>query len=438
MFITRKSLPRRTFLRGVGVTVALPLLDSMVPALTALGRSAARPRRRFGAVYIPNGVIMDKWTPQGGRDFELTPILKPLEPFREHLTVVSNLSRVDDGTLNDHTASQASWLAGVLPKRTEAEDVRLGVTIDQIIARQIGQDSLFPSLEVATENFTGYIGACTPGYSCAYMNTISWTSPTTPLPMEVNPRVLFERLFGGSGTLAQRLRSMKEDRSILDSITEDAEELQRGLPAHDRVRVGEYLDTVREIERRIQRAEGQSRSQLTGLDAPVGVPEAFDEHVGLLFDLLVIAYQADLSAVFTFLMAREASNRAYPQIGVPEPHHLVSHHGNKPDKIAEHAKINTYHVMQLAKFVEKLRATPDGDGSLLDHSAILYGSGMSNGNQHSGEPLPLLVIGGAAGPGNRHLELPAHTSMANFLLGMVGKFDVPVEAVGDSNGRVEL
>jgi len=438
MIITKKHLPRRTFLRGVAVTVALPLLDSMVPALTALARTSANPRRRFGAIYVPNGVIMDKWTPAGGGDFQFTPILKPLEPFRDHLTVISNLSRVDDGKLNDHTASQASWLSGVIPKRTEAEDVHLGVTIDQIIARQIGQDSPFPSIEVATEDFSGYIGACTPGYSCAYMNTISWTSPTTPLPMEINPRVLFERLFGGAGTEAQRLASRKEDRSILDSIRDDAEDLQRGLPVHDRLRVGEYLDTIREIERRLQAAEGQGRTQLTSIDTPVGVPETFDEHVGLLFDLLAIAYQADLTSVFTFLMAREASNKAYPQIGVPEPHHLVSHHGNKPEKIAEHAKINTYHVQQLAKFVEKLRTTPDGDGSLLDHSAILYGSGMSNGNQHSGEPLPLLMIGGAAGRGNRHLELPARTSMANFLLGIVGKFDVPVDKVGDSHGRVEL
>ena len=438
MVITKKSLPRRTFLRGVGVTVALPLLDAMVPALTAIGKSAASPRRRFGAVYIPNGAIMDLWTPKGGPALEFTPILKPLEPFRDHVTVVSNLSRVDDGKLNDHTASQASWLAGVLPKRTEAEDVRLGVTLDQAIARQTGQDSPFPSLEVATENFTGYIGACTPGYSCAYMNTISWTSPTTPLPMEINPRALFERLFGGAGTREQRLRSMKEDRSILDSIRDDAEDLQRGLPVHDRVRVGEYLDTIREIERRIQAAEGQSRTQLTSIDAPIGVPEAFDEHVGLLFDLLTVAYEADLSPVFTFLLAREASNKAYPQIGVPEPHHLISHHGNKPEKIAEHAKVNTYHVQQLAKFVEKLGATPDGDGSLLDHSLILYGSGMSNGNQHSGEPLPLLAIGGAAGRGNRHLELPAHTSMANFLLGVAGRFGLQVDKFGDSTARIEL
>jgi hypothetical protein len=439
MFVTKKSLPRRTFLRGAGAVVALPLLESMVPAFTAVGRTAASPQRRVGFVYVPNGVILESWTPsQTGAGFAMTPILSPLEPFRDRLTVLSNLTRPGGDERNDHTVSQAGWLSGVVAKRTEAEDIFLGPTIDQIVARQIGQDTPFPSIEVATENFTGYIGACTPGYSCAYSNTLSWADETTPLPMEINPRIVFERMFGGPGTQAQRRAALAEDRSILDSIKEDLGDLRRGLGRQDQTRVGEYLDNVREIERRIQRTEAQSERQSVSIDAPVGLPDAYGDHVGLLFDLLAVAYQTDLTRVFTFMMAREASNISYPQIGVTEPHHLLSHHGGKPDKIAEHAKINVYHVQLFANFIEKLRTTPDGDGSLLDHSLIFYGSGMGNGNAHAGYPLPLVAVGVGVGRGNRHVACAERTPLSNLWLGVANTFGNSMSRFGDSAGQLEL
>ena len=441
MFVTRMSVPRRRMLRGLGAAVALPLLESMVPAFTALARTAANPQRRVGFVYVPNGVILDSWTPARlGSGFEFTPILAPLEKFRRQLVVLSRLARarVGDDDRNDHTVSQAGWLSGVVAKRTEAEDISLGQTIDQIVAKQIGQDTPFPSLEVATENFSGYIGACTPGYSCAYMNTISWADATTPLPMEVNPRLVFERMFGGPGNQAQRRTAMSEDRSILDSVKDDLADLRRGLGSPDRLRVDEYLDNIREVERRIQRTEAQSRSQNVTLEAPVGVPESYGDHVRLLFDLLALAYQTDLTRVFTFMMAREASNISYPQIGVTEPHHLLSHHGGKPEKIAEHAKINLYHMHLFASFVQKLSETPDGDGSLLDHSLLFYGSGMGNGNAHSGYPLPIVAIGVDPGKGDRHIECPERTPLANLWLGLANTFGQPMARFGDSAGQLEL
>jgi hypothetical protein len=439
MFLTKTALPRRTFLRGVGAAVSLPFLEAMVPAFTALAQTPAQPQRRVGFVYVPNGVILDSWTPTAtGAGFDMTPILAPLQPFRDRLAVISNLARPGGNSRNDHTVSQAGWLSGVLARRTEAEDIFLGPTIDQIVARQIGQDTPFPSIEVATENFTGYIGACTPGYSCAYSNTIAWADETTPLPMEINPRVVFERLFGGPGTPAQRRAAMVEDRSILDSIKEDLGDLRRGLGPQDTRRVGEYLDNVREIERRIQRAEAQTERQLVSVDAPVGVPDSFGDHVALLFDLLAVAYQTDLARVFTFMMAREASNVSYPDIGVTEPHHLVSHHGGKADKIAEHAKINVYHVQLFADFIAKLRATPDGDGSLLDHSLLFYGSGMGNGNAHEGYPLPLVAVGAGAQKGDRHVKLGGETPLSNLWLGVANTFGTPLARFGDSSGELEL
>jgi hypothetical protein len=440
MFIRKRSLPRRTFLRGVGVAMGLPLLEAMVPALTAIAKTAAKPQSRLGFIYVPHGVIMEQWTPDtAGANFGFTPILRPLERFRDSLVVVSNLARPESNFETQHAGAAASWLAGVPPKRTEGPDFEVGTTIDQVVAKAIGQDTTFPSLEVATEDFTGLVGACSPGYSCAYVNTLNWQAPTTPLPMEINPRVVFERMFGKAGTKAQRLARMQKDRSILDFVSDDLADLKGDLGARDRVRLGEYLDDVREIERRIQRAEQQT-TELTVPDAPVGVPDSFEEHVALMFDLLALAYQADLTRVFTFMVAREFSQRTYPQIGVPEPHHTISHHGNDATRIEEHAKVNAYHTTLFAKFLDRLKSVPDGDGSLLDHSMLVYGSGMSNGNGHTPYPLPHLVAGGGAGriKGNRHLVAPAHSPNANLMLSIAEKFGIELESFGVSTARLDL
>jgi hypothetical protein len=418
--------------------VALPLLDAMVPSFTALAQTPATPRTRFGAVFIPNGAIMESWTPTtSGAGLELSPILKPLEPFRDSLVVISNLVRAATPG-GDHAVSAAGWLTGVGAKRTEAEDILAGITIDQVVAQQTGQDTPFPSLELATEDFTGYIGACTTGYSCAYANTISWSSPTTPLPMEINPRVVFERLFGEPGSAAQRADRIRRDRSILDFVTDEAERLRQRLGARDLTRLDQYLNNVREIERRIQRAEATNRSRVLPTDAPIGVPESFEEHVGLLYDLLAVAYETELTRVFSYMVARELSARTYPQAGVPEQHHQVSHHGNDPDKIAKVATINTYHSQLFAKFLEKLRATPDGDGSLLDHSLIFYGGGMGNPNVHAAGPLPMVAVGGGAGRGNRHLQPAPETPVGNLWLGVAHRYGSTMDRFGVSSGRLEL
>ena len=438
MFIRKLALPRRTFLRGMGATVALPFLEAMVPAMTATAKTAANPPRRWGAVFFPNGAIMEQWSPAAvGSGFDYSPSLKPLEGFRDSLVVVSNLTRAGT-TAGDHAVSAAGWLTGVYAKRTEAEDVRANTTIDQIAAKQIGQDTPFPSLELATEDFTGYVGACTVGFSCVYANTISWSTPTTPLPMEINPRVVFERLFGEPGTPGQRRAHRQRDLSILDVIAEEASALQRGLGARDRTRFSQYLDNIREIERRIQRTEDRNSAQVTTPDAPVGIPESFEEHVGLMFDLLTVAYQADLTRVFTFMMSRELSQRTYPQIGVPDQHHGVSHHGNDPEKIAKVAKINAYHARLFATFLERLRSTPDGDGSVLDHSLIFFGGGMGNPNQHAVGPLPMVVAGGGVARRDRHLALPASTPVGNLWLTVANKFDNPMEKFGESTGTIDL
>jgi hypothetical protein len=438
MFLSKMSMPRRRFLRGVGAAVSLPLLDAMVPAMTALAKTAARPTNRFGAIYVPHGAIMDRWTPAtGGHGFEFPPTLKPLEPFRNSLVVISNLARAGT-TVGDHAVAPSGWLSGALAKQTEAEDVRAGTTIDQIVAKEIGQETPLPSLEVATEDFTGYIGGCTPAFSCTYMNTISWATPTTPLPMEINPRVVFERLFGRAGTHAQRAARLQEDRSILDAITHDLADVQRGLGARDRTRVRDYLDNVREIERRLQRTEANNRTELTTIAAPIGIPDSFAEHTALMFDLLAVAYQADVTRVFTFMTAREASQRTYPQLDLTEPWHNLSHHGNDPEKIAKNAKVNLYYTQLVARFVEKLAATPDGDGSLLDHALIFYGSGMSDGDSHATDPLPLVAMGGGVGEGYRHIQASTRTPIGNLWLSVANKFGSHVESVGESTGRLEL
>jgi hypothetical protein len=439
MFLTRRSLPRRTFLRGAGAALALPLLDAMVPAMTAMAQTAAAAQRRLGFVYIPHGVIMDEWTPaSAGAGFELTRILAPLAPFRDSLVVVSNLTRAE--VSSNHAVSSACWLTGIPPRRTDGPDFRAGTSIDQVVASRIGQDTTFPSLELATEDFTGLLGACDPGYSCAYMNTLNWQSPTSPLPMEINPRVVFERMFGGGSTPEERLARMRTDRSILDFVRDEVRHLETGLGAADRGRLDEYLGHVREIERRIQGAQAQAGAQPDVPPQPVGVPESYEEHVALMFDLLALAYEADLTRVFTFMMAREVSQRTYPNIGVTEPHHSISHHGNRPAAIAGHTTVNVYHVQLFARFLERLRATPDGDGSLLDHSLIVYGSGMSDGNGHTGGPLPLAIAGRGIDrlTGDRHVVSPEGTPMANLLLTLAQAFGVERDAFGVSTGTIDL
>ena len=438
MFISRLSLPRRTFLKGAGATLALPLLDAMVPAATAFAKTDAARPMRMGFMYIPHGADMASWTPAaGGKDFELSPTLKVLEPLRENLVVVSNLKRA--GTVAEmHAAAASGWLSGAVPKHTEGQDYRIGTTIDQVLASHLGQSSQFPSVEFATEDYTGYVGGCTPGYSCAYQNTISWATPTTPLPMEINPRTAFERLFGDGGSEESRRRIAREDRSILDSITAEAQGLKGRLAAQDRTRVSDYLDHVREIERRIQKSETQHATDLAVIDKPLGIPDSFEEHTALMFDLLTMAMQADQTRVFTFMMSREGSQRTFGEIGVADPWHVVSHHGDQAEKVARAAKINVLCVSMFAKFMEKLKNTPDGDGSLLDHSLMFYGSGMGNSNVHATDPLPMLAMGGGVGKGNRHIVLPAKTEIGNLWLTVVNKLGVPMDKFGDSTGTIDF
>jgi len=445
MYISKMALPRRTFLRGMGITIALPLLDAMVPAMSVLANSAAKPVKRLGFVYTPNGATMSAWTPSSdGTLSELSPTLSPLEKFKQHVFVPTGLSQKQAESFGDgngeHSRGQTVWLSGVHPKRTEGADVQAGITIDQIAAQTICKDSPLLSIEMALEQ-NYLVGNCDNGYSCVYWNTISWRTPTTPLPMEVNPRVVFERMFGDGGTPQQRLAQIPEDRSILDSVKDSISGLQSRLGVNDRTRLSEYLDSMREIERRIQVAEKQSGESPIALpDRPVGAPESYDDHAKLMFDLAALSYQADITRVFTLLLGREQSNRPYPLIGVPEAHHSISHHQNDPVKLAKAAKINTYHIQLLAYFAERLNSIPDGDGTLLDHSMIMQGSGLSNSDQHSHIDLPLVVVGGGAGSlkGGRHLRFPKDTPMNNLHLALLQKVGVPVEKFGDATGRVEL
>jgi hypothetical protein len=421
----------------MGATLGLPLLEAMIPALTPTARTAALPPKRFGAIFVPLGERPGYWTPKTvGGQFEFSPILKPLEKFRESMTVVSELCDPLDG----HATTVAAWLSGAIPFRTIAENVRAGITIDQVIANKIGQDTPLPSLELATEDFTGWIGGCDTQYSCAYMNTISWKNETTPLPMEINPRVVFERMFGRPGTSAQRLARMEDNRSILDSVRQEASDLQKRLGAKDRGRLNDYLDNVREIETRIQKAEKQAKTDQVVPDAPIGIPESFDEHASLMYDLAAVAFEANVTRVFTFMKSRDASQRVYPNIGVNEPHHAMSHHGNNPEKIANLVKLNTYHVSLFAKFLEKMKSTPDGDGSLLDHSLILYGSGMSESDQHSRLDVPTLLVGSANGglKGDRHVKAAKETPLANLMLALANKFDCEMDKFGISTGMLTI
>jgi hypothetical protein len=448
--VTKRALPRRTFLRGAGVALGLPLLDAMVPALSALADTPAAVATRLGFIYMPNGVAknssgIDYWTPATeGRGFQMSQILAPLEPFRDRLLVVSGLDQNqaeagNDGASGDHTRGTSSWLTGVYPKRTEGADVRNGISADQIAAPVLGKDTALPSLELAIDlNFLA--GQCENSYSCAYLNTLAWTSPTTPLPTENNPRVVFERLFGDGGTAERRAAQARRNRSVLDSVLEDFNRLQRQLGPGDRVVVDEWLDSVREVERRISGVEKRSNSELPTLERPTGVPERFDEHVKLMYELQWLAFRADLTRVVTFMLGRELNFRTYPEIGVTEGHHGLSHHQDRPEQIAKYAKVGVYQAELLAWFLEKLQSTPDGDGTLLDHSLFLYGAGLSNPNTHAHVDLPLLVIGGrdVGIEGNRHVVVRRHVPMTNLLLTLLDKAGVRADTLGDSTGRMPV
>ena len=439
MFITRKHLSRRAFLRtSVGATFALPLLDAMVPAQTPLARTAAAPLQRFGFIYVPHGSIMKEWTPaQEGVGFEFSPILAPLERFRNHLNVITGLSNTGE---NGHSVSTAMWLSGTFPAKGSV--TRLNTTIDQMIAQRIGQTTTFPSIELATEDHSSHLGSCAGDFLCSYMSTISWRTPTQPQPMEINPRVVFERMFGGdAATAKERIARIERNTSILDAVGESVRDMQRGLGARDRAKLTEYLDNVREIERRIQQAEKhRDEFHIEAPATPVGVPESWEEHVKLMFELMALAYQGNLTRVTTFMMARELSTLSYPQIGVADGHHPVSHNNNVPGQVAKKAKIDAYHLELFGNFLERLRSTPDGDGNLLDHSMFLYGSGMSNGNLHTHENLPILLAGGAAGrlKGGRHIKMTKYTPLSNLMIALLDKAGVPTDHFGESSGRIEL
>jgi hypothetical protein len=438
MFITKMHLPRRTFLRGVGATLALPLLDSMIPARTVLAQTAARALPRLGFVYVPHGAIMANWTPEAvGAGFEFKPILKPLEGYRSSLNIVTGLGHRAADTTAVHSLSPTTWLSGVRPKATQGVDAYAGVTADQVAAQTIGQDAILPSMELATEDHSGLIGSCDRDYGCIYMNTLSWRTPTTPLPMEINPRKVFERMFGAGGTAAQRIARIQEDRSILDAIRGEASTLRIQLGGPDRQTLDQYLENLREIERRIQRAEkSQGDEDLVLPERPSGVPFDYEEHIKLMYDLLALAYQANITRVATFMVSREVSNRTYPQVGVSDGHHAISHHQNRAESMEKNVRIQTYNIGLFKYFLDRLKNTPDGDGTLLDNTLLLYGSNMSNSNAHDHFPLPNVVVGGAAGSmkGGRHLRYPDHTPMANLLVTMLHKVGVNEEKLGDSTG----
>jgi len=449
MIITRMALPRRTFLRGVGVTLALPLLDAMVPALSTMA-TAARPVRRYGFFYMPNGVAMNHtgvnyWKPKTvGADFEFSPILKPLEPFRNQVTVVSGLHNrsaesLGDGN-GDHTRSTGSWLTGTHIKRTEGSDLRAGISVDQIIAAQFKKETALPSLELAILP-NSVTGGCDTGYSCAYGTTLAWASPTTPLPTQSSPRLVFEQLFGDGGPASQQIAAARTRNSLLDSAIQEISGLQAKLGPADRSTVSDYLEVLREVERRIQQTEEKSAlSPLPAYERPgIGMPERFDDHAKLMFDLQCLAFQADITRVSTFMYGAEQRARMYPEIGLNESHHSMSHHGDNPESLAKYAKLCTWHVDLFAYLIEKMRTTPDGDGSLLDHSLMMIGGGMSNGNIHSHMDVPIALVGGGIGmKGNRHVATQMGTPLSNLLATVVASSGVPIDSFGDSTGRVDL
>jgi hypothetical protein len=440
MTIMKKALARRTFLRGLGTVMALPLLDSMIPAFASSSKSPIR----LGFVYVPNGIIPKDWLPKSeGTAFDFMPTMKPLEPFREKLLVVSNLAQINGRALGDgagdHARAGATWLTGVHPKKTQGMDIHVGISADQLAAQEMGKTTQFASLEIGIEE--PYLaGGCDSGYSCAYTNTISWRSPTTPNPVEISPRAIFERLFGDGGTTdpAARRKRTEQDRTILDYVRGDLARIEPGLGARDKSKLDEYFESIRDIERRIQKAE-QQKTEMPVMESPVGIPDSFEEHAKLMADLMVIAWQTDMTRVITFMMAREGSNRSYREIGVPDGHHSVTHHQNDPEKVAKTQKIDQHHVKSFAYLVKRLDETKDGDGTLLDHSMILYGSSIRDGNVHDHHDLPLVLAGGK-GAGlqtGRHIRYKPETPMNNLLVTMLDRSGVPAETLGDSTGKVD-
>ena len=446
--VTKKHLSRRTVLRGIGAAIALPLLDGMVPAFAASGKTAAKSVKRLGVVLVPNGIVMPSWagsfpswTPATeGSGFEFTPVLKPLEPFRNHVLVLSGLAnheadaKTNEGS-GDHARAQGTYLTGVHIKKTEGA-VEAGISMDQIAAKELGKETQLASLEIGLD--PNELSSCEPGYSCAYMSALSWRSATTPLPGETNPRAVFERLFGVSDNTdpAARAALLRKNASILDAVTQKATRLRQELDPRDGAKLTEYLEAVRDIERRIQNAEAQSDQELPEMDRPAGVPSSYEDYAKLMFDLQAVALQSDLTRVFTFIMGREFSQRPYPEIGVPDNHHTVSHHQNDPAKIAKLIKINAYHIQLFSYFVDKLKSTPDGDGSLLDHIMILYGSGLGNSDLHLHYDLGTLLVGGGTGQirGGRHIRYAKDTPLMNLHLTLLNKLGIPEERIGDSTG----
>ena len=436
--ITKTALPRRTFLRTLGATMALPLLDAMIPAATAWAKTPARPTRRLGYVFIPMGCDQSRWFPPGNTLDQLSPILNSIAPVKDHCTVISNMD-LQCAYPGSHATSNSSFLSCAKAKLTESTDYYLGTTVDQVAAQQVGRETQLPSLELAMD-LMQVVGQCDNGYSCAYHNNLSWSSPTTPLPAEAHPRIVFESLFGEGGSIDDRRAALKKKASLLDSFTDDIKRLQRDLGAGDRARVSLYLEAVRDVEQRIQKAEKDAVDHpVRDLDRPVGVPAAYADHARLMFDLQLLAFQGDVTRIITFQLARETSNRTYPEIGVPDPHHPLSHHGNDPEKIARMAKINQFHVSLFSEYLQKLKATPDGEGSLLDHSLILYGSGIGNPNIHDHTNLPIIVAGGAATgmKGNRHLKYAKPTPLANLHLTLLDKVGVRLDKFADSSGKLD-
>ncbi len=433
MYITKKHLSRRAMLKGAGYAVSLPLLDAMIPAATALANTAAASKVRMAFVYFPHGAVMDQWTPKkDGPDFDLPPIIEPLKPFQDQLTVISGLENKSAIAAPVHAITPGTWLSCVPPRISH--DPYGGITIDQIAAQHIGQDTPIPSLEVATEERGGE-GSCDRNYGCSYGKTISFRDPSTPLPMEHNPRKLFQQLFGAGDTADERIRLARESRSVLDLVSREAGDLRKSLGARDRAALDDYLATVREIERRVQQLENRDLSGVELPDAPSGIPSKFDEHVGLMFDLIALAWQANLTRVVSFMMAAEVSNQPYNFIGIPDAFHPLSHHANNPNKLATLARVQAWNTGEFAKFVAKLKSLPDGEGNMLDNSILVFGSNMSDSNAHNHFPLPMAIVGGGTGriKGNRHLRYPDKTPIANMHLTILDRIGVPMESFGDSN-----